>query len=114
MKFFEIGQQLYRGGDPARGIPACMACHGPTGAGNPGPGYPHLGGQHADYVARRLQEYQAGQTHETDPKLFNIMATIAKPLTAQEIQALGSYLQGLHDRADDEAAAVAQAPPPPT
>jgi len=112
-KFFEIGQQLYRGGDPARGIPACMACHGPTGAGNPGPGYPHLGGQHAGYVARRLQEYQSGQTQETDRKQFNIMATIAKPLTEQEIQALGSYVQGLHDRADDEAAAaVAQASPP--
>jgi len=112
MKFYEIGQKLYRGGDPSRGIPACMACHGPAGAGNPGPGYPHLGGQHAEYVARRLQEYQAGQTQETDPKLFHIMATIAKPLTAQEIQALGSYVQGLHDRADDEAATVAQASPP--
>ena len=32
-KFYEIGQQLYRGGDAERGIPACMACHGPTGAG---------------------------------------------------------------------------------
>lgn len=29
-KFYEIGQQLYRGGDAERGIPACMACHGPT------------------------------------------------------------------------------------
>jgi len=112
LKFFEIGQQLFRGGDPSRGIPACMACHGPTGAGNPGPGYPHVAGQQAEYVARRLQEYQAGQTHETDPKLFHIMATIAKPLTAQEIQALASYMQGLHDRADDEAAAVSQASPP--
>ena len=45
MKFYEVGQQLYRGGDAARGIPACMACHGPSGAGNPGPAYPHVGGQ---------------------------------------------------------------------
>lgn len=113
MKFYEIGQRLYRGGDSARGIPACMACHGPAGAGNPGPAFPHLGGQHADYIARRLQEYQAGLTQETDPRLFHIMATVAKPLTAQEIQALASYIQGLHDRADDEAAApLAQAGPP--
>ncbi len=104
LKFYEIGQQLYRGGDVARGLPACMACHGPTGAGNPGPAYPHIGGQHASYVARRLQDYQAGRTGETDKAHFQIMATIAAKLTEQEIQALGSYLQGLHDRADDVAA----------
>jgi len=112
MKFFEIGQQLYRGGDAGRGLPACMACHGPSGAGNPGPAYPHVGGQHASYVARRLQEYQAGQTHETDKAHFQIMASIAAKLTEQEIQALGSYLQGLHNRADDVAAEAAAGPVP--
>lgn len=104
MKFYEVGQKLYRGGDPARGIPACMACHGASGAGNPGPAYPHVGGQYEEYVARRLTEYQAGVTNETDPKLFNIMAKVAKPLTEQEIRGLATYLQGLHNRADDEAA----------
>jgi len=112
MKFFEIGQALYRGGDAERGLPACMACHGPTGAGNPGPAYPHVGGQHASYVARRLQEYKAGQTQQTDKAHFQIMAGIAGKLTEQEIAALGSYLQGLHPRADDIAAeALAPAPP---
>ncbi|MCF5936162.1 c-type cytochrome, partial [Xanthomonas perforans] len=105
MKFYEVGEKLYRGGDIARGVPACMACHGPSGGGNPGPAYPRLGGQHADYVARRLKEYQAGTTQERNPALFNIMAQVAHPLTEQEIQALASYLQGLHDRADDAAAA---------
>jgi cytochrome c553 len=111
MKFYEVGQQLYRGGDTARGIPACMACHGPSGAGNPGPAYPHLGGQRQDYAARRLQEYRTGATTEKDPALFNIMAQVASKLTDQEIQALGTYLQGLHDRADD--AAASGAPPAP-
>lgn len=105
MKYFEIGQQLYRGGDAARGIPACMACHGPAGAGNPGPAYPHVGGQHQDYVTARLQAYQAGTTTETDRSMFDIMAQVAKPLTAEEITALATYLQGLHDRDDDVAAA---------
>ncbi|MET0582508.1 MAG: c-type cytochrome [Pseudoxanthomonas sp.] len=112
MKFYEVGQQLYRGGDVARGIPACMACHGPSGAGNPGPAYPHLGGQRQDYAARRLQEYRAGTTTEKDPALFNIMAQVANKLTDQEIQALGTYLQGLHDRADDAAASSAPATAP--
>jgi cytochrome c553 len=109
MKFYEVGQQLFRGGDPARGIPACMACHGPTGSGNPGPAYPHIGGQQSAYVARRLEEYRAGTTAETDPRLFKIMATVSKSLSDQEIQALASYLQGLHPRSD-EATATATAP----
>lgn len=112
MKFYEVGQQLYRGGDASRGIPACMACHGPSGAGNPGPAYPHLGGQRQDYAARRLQEYRTGTTTEKDPALFNIMAQVANKLTDQEIQALGTYLQGLHDRADDAAASTAPATAP--
>lgn len=45
-------------------------------------------------------------TQQTDKAHFQIMATIAKSLTEQEIRALGSYLQGLHNRADDVAAAA--------
>lgn len=111
MKFFEIGQKLYRGGDSARDIPACMACHGPTGAGNPGPAYPHIGGQHAAYLVQRLEHYQSGQTQETDATHFNIMAEISKSLTSQEIRALSSYLQGLHNRADDAVATTVGAQP---
>ena len=109
LKFYEVGQQLYRAGDAGRGIPACMACHGPTGAGNPGPAYPHVGGQHQDYLVARLQAYRTGTTTEKDPAHFNIMAQVAHGLTDQDIQALASYLQGLHNRADDEAAAKAKA-----
>lgn len=115
MKFYEVGEKLFRSGDAARGIPACMACHGPSGAGNPGPAYPHVGGQQAWYVARRLQEYRAGTTTEREPALFNVMAQVAKPLSDEEIQSLASYLQGLHDRADEaspEQVAAAMAAPP--
>jgi cytochrome c553 len=111
MKYFEVGQKLFRGGDPARGLPACMACHGPTGAGNPGPAYPHVAGQQSAYAVRRLQEYRAGTTSQSDPHSFQIMATVAKSLTDEEIQSLGSYLQGLHPRAEEAAAAVATQPP---
>jgi cytochrome c553 len=105
-KYYEVGQMLFRGGDPARGVPACMSCHGPTGAGNPGPPYPHLAGQQSAYAVRRLQEYRAGKTSETDTHQFNIMATVAKSLTDEEIQSLASYLQGLHPRADEAAVAT--------
>jgi cytochrome c553 len=106
-KFFEVGQQLFRSGDQARGIPACMACHGPVGAGNPGPAYPALAGQQAPYVQRRLEEYRAGTTTRQDPALFNIMAAVTHNLTDEEIGALASYVQGLHPRADDVAVEAA-------
>lgn len=98
LKFYEVGQKLYRSGDSARGIPACMACHGAAGTGNPGPAYPHVGGQQAWYTARRLQEYRTGTTTEKDPALFHVMSAVAKPLTDEEIQSLSSYMQGLHPR----------------
>ncbi|MGH8031040.1 MAG: c-type cytochrome [Luteimonas sp.] len=117
-QFYAIGQHLFRAGDSARGIPACMACHGPAGAGNPGPAYPAVAGQQADYVVRRLQEYRAGTTTQQDPQLYNIMASVAKQLSDDEINSLASYLQGLHERPDAATqAAMAQAqknaPPPP-
>lgn len=104
MKFYEAGEQLFRRGDASRGIAACMACHGPAGAGNPGPPYPHIAGQLSSYSVQRLQEYRAGETAQQDPHLFNIMADVAKHLTDEEIQSLASYLQGLHDRADEATA----------
>lgn len=104
MKFYQPGERLYRAGDAGRGIPACFACHGPNGAGNPGPAYPHVGGQDAAYVARRLKFYRAGQTSDPQPHLFKQMAGIAKSLTDEEIDSLASYLQGLHATADQASA----------
>lgn len=98
MKFYQVGERLFRGGDAARGIPACMACHGPSGAGNPGPAYPSVNGQHSAYVARRLEEYRTGTTGAKDAASFNLMASVSKSLTDEEIQSLGSYVQGLHAR----------------
>jgi cytochrome c553 len=122
MKFYQVGEKLFRSGDTERGIPACMACHGPSGAGNPGPAYPHIGGQQAAYVQRRLEEYRAGTTNERDRHNFDVMATVAHQLTDEEIGSLSSYLQGLHPSRDDVAAAgtpavvapaAAPAPAPP-
>jgi len=100
MKFYEVGERLFRQGDLARGIPACMSCHGPAGGGNPGPAYPAIAGQQSAYAQRRLEEYRTGTTTQTDPHLFNIMASVAKPLTDEEIRSLASYVQGLHHQAD--------------
>src|SRR3546814_16938327 len=94
MKFYQVGQKLFRSGDAERGIPACMACHGPSGAGNPGPPYPHVGGQQADYVVRPLQASRPGTTSETDPHLFNIMTAVTKSMTDEENASPGSNHPG--------------------
>jgi cytochrome c553 len=105
LKFYQVGERLFRQGDAGRGIPACMACHGPAGGGNPGPAYPAIAGQQAAYAQRRLEEYRTGTTAEKDARNFNIMASVAKPLTDEEIRSLASYVQGLHQRTDETVAA---------
>jgi cytochrome c553 len=106
MKFYQVGEQLFHGGDAARGIPACMACHGPTGAGNPGPAYPHIGGQQSAYVQRRLEEYRTGTTNERDRHNFDVMAAVAHQITDEEIGSRASYVQGMHARRDEAAAST--------
>ena len=103
-KFYMVGQQLYRGGDAARGIPACGACHGPTGAGNPGPAFPNVGGQHAKYVADRLTAFRGGLVWGKKEYENKVMSQVAKNLTDEEIQALATYVEGLHPAADDAGA----------
>ena len=93
--FYSIGAQLYRGGNLERNIPACLACHGPSGAGNPGPAYAQLGGQHARYTADMLTRYRAGTVYGEGPQA-GVMAGVAKYLTDQEIQSLATYIEGLH------------------
>jgi cytochrome c553 len=90
--YWKAGEALYRGGDKARGIPACMACHGPTGKGNEPGKFPALRGQHSVYVAKQLNDYASG-TRTTGPN--GIMQAIAKRLTPDDIRNLASYLQGI-------------------
>lgn len=92
----EQGQTLYRNGDAKRGIPACMACHGPAGQGMPFANYPSLSHQHAQYTADMLKRFRAGEVHgPADDANAQVMAQVAKQLTDEEITALASYLQGL-------------------
>jgi cytochrome c553 len=100
-KLMVRGEALYKGGDAKLGVPACMACHGPDGRGNPGAGYPQLGGQWTDYVSAKLKEWHDGTTWGDDDRA-KIMPEIAKKLSEQDIAAVASYVEGLH--ANDGAA----------
>ncbi len=84
---------LYRGGNAEEGAAACIACHGPTGRGNPAAAYPSLKGQHAAYTAKQLQDYASGARRSDDP--VHIMRDIAGRLSNDDIQAVASYVQGL-------------------
>ncbi len=87
------GEALYRGGNVKEKASACLACHGPTGRGNPAAKYPALKGQHAAYTAKQLNDYANG-TRTTDGKT-HIMRDITARLNRDDIAALSSYVQGL-------------------
>ena len=87
------GEALYRGGNKERGTPACMACHGPTGSGNPAASYPSISGQHATYSAAQLHAYANGERKSDGGT--RVMRDIAKTLDADDITAIASYMQGL-------------------
>ena len=96
MKFYQVGEKLFRAGRPADDVPACLACHGPAGRGNPGPSYPALGGQHAAYTVAQLQFFRQGGSYGTGAEANTVMADIARNLSDEDIQSLGTYIQGLH------------------
>ena len=100
----ERGQTLFREGDPAQGVPACMACHSIDGRGNPGAMYPQLAGQHAQYVEATLKAWHDG-TSWGDDAHSRIMPTIARKLDANDIAAVASYVEGLHGVGSTTAAA---------
>lgn len=90
------GALLYRSGNADTDIPACMACHGPAGEGNPLAGYPHLAGQHAVYTEKMLTSFRAGTTWGAEDSNSKIMTDVTKRMTDAEIKAVASYIQGLH------------------
>ena len=90
----QAAEHLYRAGDPARALPACAACHGPTGAGNAGSQFPRLGGQNTPYIVTQLTLYKNGTRHPVTPQ-GKAMNEIAGKLSDQEITALAGYVAGL-------------------
>ena len=86
-----LGQKLWRGGNPASGMPACAGCHGPTGAGMPAQ-YPRLAGQYAEYVAAQLKAFKEG-ARANDPN--GMMRGVTARMTEREMRAVAEYAAGL-------------------
>ena len=92
-KLAAAGAKLYRGGNKAKGVAACIACHGPTGAGNPAAKFPKLSGQHAAYVEKAMKDFRSGARNNDMNKM---MQNIAEKMSDKEIKAVASYISGLH------------------
>lgn len=89
-----LGEDIYRAGIPERGIPACIACHGPAGTGNYLASYPRISGQHAAYMLKTMREYAAG-TRRSDTGYNQMMRNVANQLLEDEMRAVVGYAQGL-------------------
>ena len=85
----DLGQSIYRGGIAAKGVPACAACHSPTGSGIPNQ-YPLLGGQWAEYSNAQLMAFREGVRKNSSQ-----MTAIATKLSDLEMKAVSDYMAGL-------------------
>jgi cytochrome c553 len=84
------GERLANLGNPAIGLPACAACHGPEGSGE-APTIPYLAGQYAHYVGFELQMWTQGFRRNSS----DAMALIAPKLDAGDIAAVAAYYERL-------------------
>jgi cytochrome c553 len=98
----ELGERIYRAGNPETDVSACAACHGAKGDGMPTAGFPALAGQHAAYTEKQLKAFRAaGREDETGARRDNdgetmMMRSTAARLSDKEIKALSSYINGLY------------------
>lgn len=86
------GKEIYNGGIMPKGVPACKACHSPTGSGNPGEGYPQLKGQFVSYTIAQLHAFKSG-ARTTDNNA--LMRDIVAKLSDAQIKAVANYIASL-------------------
>jgi cytochrome c553 len=87
------GRQIFLGGDASKGLSACLACHGPNGAGIPGAKFPMLKGQHAAYTVKALKDFRSGARANDNGSM---MRSIAARMSDSDIEAVAEYIAGLH------------------
>jgi len=89
-KLAAAGKLLFDDGNTASGVPACVGCHQPAGAGNER--YPRLASQHPTYTTQQMILFKTGA--RTNDKA-RVMRAVAERLTEREIAALSEYLVSL-------------------
>jgi len=84
----ERGRALVLQGDAARGIPACVQCHGAAMTGV-APAIPGLLGLPRDYLNSQIGAWQTGQRRAQAP---DCMAHVARQLTPEDVSAVTAWL----------------------
>lgn len=69
----------------AKGIPACISCHGARGEGNAAAGFPRLAGASAPYLKAQLDAFANGQRQST------VMQPFAKLMASEGRMAVAEY-----------------------
>jgi len=87
-----LGRDVYRGGNTATKVPACMGCHGPEGSGNPTASYPSLAGQQVQYTITQLKAFRDG-TRANDTN--SMMQNVAARMSNAEIEAVANYITSM-------------------
>lgn len=88
------GKIIQLKGDSARGVYACVHCHGKNGKGasKTNPFFPVIGGQHKTYLVKMLKDFKS-KKRTNDPA--GMMAAVAMKMSDAEIDAVAEYLSGL-------------------
>jgi cytochrome c553 len=86
------GQEIYRGGITASGVPACMGCHSPSGDGNPAANFPSLAGQHQQYTVEQLMKFKS---HERANDGGKMMRNLAARLTDAQMEQVAEYIAAM-------------------
>ncbi|HEY0063186.1 MAG TPA: cytochrome c4, partial [Telluria sp.] len=87
-QMLEHGRRLVMAGDPARKIPACVACHGQQ-LGGTLPATPGLLGLPRDYLNLQFGAWRNGVRHAGAP---DCMAQVAGRLAPGDVAALAAWL----------------------
>lgn len=91
------GAHLALKGRWSEGLPACVQCHGATGAGV-GNVFPALAGQSALYIENQLRGWQQGTR---PPGPLGLMKAIASKLSTADIHSVAAYFSALQPPASD-------------
>lgn len=90
----ERGETIYRAGIKRKNIAACSGCHLPRGQGNNPAAFPALAGQWPQYLEQQLKLFRSEE--RTNDGGGRMMRSIAQDMSDEEIEAVSSYLYGLH------------------
>lgn len=83
------GKNLYLYGDKTNNITACVGCHGIDATGNKLANFPNLKWQHKEYLVLQLKKFK---THDRSNDMNAIMQDITSNMSAEQIDALATYI----------------------